>query len=138
MSLDIIRKNTSSPFHAQRSEVSQGGEGGAYESGGYVGQSYYNNDAANAAIESFSTTIGAALSARTKEDNNKSDVKQKQNLDSKSKKLTEKMSSSTTLEKAKKIEKRLGRIGERQQEIGNRIKEYSERIKIPKATINKT
>lgn len=61
MSLNLIRKNSNSPFHLARSIVPQ--EGGAYQNGGYNPNALYNNDAANEAIESFSKTIGAALSS---------------------------------------------------------------------------
>lgn len=62
MSLKLIKKNSSSPFHLQRSIVPQGDEDGAYSKGGYNPEAVYNNDAANEAMESFSKTIGAALS----------------------------------------------------------------------------
>lgn len=66
MSLGIIKKNLGSPFHLQRSIVNQGGEGGAYESGGYNPDSFYDNSPANALVESFGKVVGAALSARAK------------------------------------------------------------------------
>lgn len=64
MSLDIVKKNSSSPFHLQRSIVDQGGSGGAYESGGFNPDMVYNNDAANQAIESLGKVIGAAIYAK--------------------------------------------------------------------------
>lgn len=64
MSLDIVKKNSSSPFHLQRSIVDQGGSGGAYESGGFNPDMVYNNDAANSAIESLGKVIGAAIYAK--------------------------------------------------------------------------
>jgi len=67
MSLDLVRKNSSSPFQLQRSMVDQGGAGGAYESGGFNPDAVYNNDAANAAVESFGKIVGAALSAGIKD-----------------------------------------------------------------------
>jgi hypothetical protein len=67
MSLNLVKKNSSSPFQLQRSIVDQGGEGGAYESGGFNPDMVYNNDAANAAVESFGKVVGAALSARGKD-----------------------------------------------------------------------
>ena len=81
MALNLIRKNSSSPFHLQRSMVDQGGEGGAYESGGYNPDATYNNDAANAAIESFGKVVGAGLSSRTEEDKNKSNEKKAARLE---------------------------------------------------------
>jgi hypothetical protein len=67
MSLDLVRKNSGSPFHLQRSMVDQGGAGGAYESGGFDPNNVYNNDAANAAIMSFGKIVGAGLAAAGKE-----------------------------------------------------------------------
>lgn len=67
MSLDLVRKNSSSPFHLQRSIVDQGGAGGAYESGGFNPDMVYNNDAANAAIISFGKIVGAGLAAADKD-----------------------------------------------------------------------
>jgi hypothetical protein len=61
MNLKSIKNNTSSPFHLQRSIVSQ--EEGAYASGGYNPNAVYNNDAANAAVEGFGTILGAAIMA---------------------------------------------------------------------------
>lgn len=60
MSLGLIKKNSSSPFHLQRSIVPQ--TEGAYQDGGYNPKAVYNNDAANEAVVSFSKTVGAALS----------------------------------------------------------------------------
>jgi hypothetical protein len=67
MSLDIVKKNSSSPFQLQRSMVDQGGAGGAYESGGYNPEAVYNNDAANAAVESLGKVVGAAIYAKSQE-----------------------------------------------------------------------
>ena len=45
--MNIVKKNSSSPFKLQRSMVDQGGSGGAYETGGYNPEAVFNNDAAN-------------------------------------------------------------------------------------------
>lgn len=81
MSLDIVKKNISSPFHnerekfyLQRSIVDSRGEGGAYESGGFNPDMVYNNDAANEAIESLGKVIGAGLYAK---DEDKNKIKEK-------------------------------------------------------------
>jgi len=66
MSLKLIKNHTSSPFHLQRSIVPQGDEDGAYARGGFNPDALYNLDAANAAVESIGTTVGAALSSRSK------------------------------------------------------------------------
>jgi hypothetical protein len=77
MSLKLIKNNTSSPFHLQRSIVPQGDEDGAYARGGFNPDALYNLDAANAAVESIGTTVGAALSSRSK----KEDAKAEKNTD---------------------------------------------------------
>ena len=127
MSLNLVNRNTSSPFHLQRSMVDQGGEGGVYESGGYTGTSTYNNDAANAAIESFGTTIGAALSSRTPEDKNKVNIKAKERLEKKSDRLV----GEGKIDRAKKVSARVTKKE-------GLISKYEEekKKKIPTATIN--
>lgn len=64
MGIELVKKNSSSPFQLQRSIVNQSGAGGAYEDGGFNPKAVYNNDAANTAITSFGQTIGAALTAK--------------------------------------------------------------------------
>jgi hypothetical protein len=138
MSLNLVNRNTSSPFHLQRSIVDQGGEGGVYESGGYTGAADYNADAVNATLTSFAETVGNALSERSPEGNNKQDVKTKERLENRSKRLNEKKTSSTNEKKVARIEKRLTNIGERKQKVETRIKTFEEekKKKIPTATIN--
>ena len=126
MSLDVIKKNSSSPFYLQRSMVDQGGEGGAYESGGYTGQSEYGGGGIGQAIAGFGKTLGAALGSRTAADNNASDVKKKDRLDKRTVRLTEKMTSSKDPKQAARIENKLGNIGKKQQETSARIKAYNE------------
>ena len=106
--------------------VDQGGEGGAYESGGYTGQSTYGDSGISQAIAGFGKTLGAALGSRTAADNNASDVKKKKQLDKRSTRLTEKMTSSKDPKQAARIENRLGNIGEKKQKIETRIKAYNE------------
>jgi putative transposon-encoded protein len=126
MSFNIIKKNTGSPFYLQRSIVDQGGEGGAYESGGYTGGSSYNNDAANAAIESIGTTVGAALSSRTAGDKNKSNIKAKERLQKKSERLTKEGKTDRATKVTARAKKKEDLITEY---------EKSTKVKIPKATI---
>lgn len=110
--------------------VSQGGEGGAYEEGGYTGQSSYSDGGVAAAIAGMGQTLGAALGSRTPGDKNKEDLKKQKRLEGKVKDLKEKRSGNTSMEdvtgKNAKIDKRLERIGKRQENISGRIKEYNE------------
>jgi hypothetical protein len=61
MSLDIIRKNSGSPFKLQRSMVVGANEDNAYTQGGFNPDIVYNNDLANSAIASFGDVVGDAL-----------------------------------------------------------------------------
>lgn len=78
MSLNLVRKNTSSPFHLERSIVPQ--EEGAYARGGYNPDALYNNDSANAAVEGLGTIVGAALTARGQSEDEKEKEKDKPGL----------------------------------------------------------
>jgi hypothetical protein len=130
MSLGIINKNTSSPFMLRRSIVDQGGQGGAYESGGFNPDQGYSDGGAATAIAALGSTIGAGLSSRTAGDDNKDDMSTSKRLVKKSKRITEKISSSDTSEdKKKRLEKRLGNIGEKQIKVKSRINEYNEMVK---------
>ena len=136
MSFSIIRKNTGSPFHLQRSMVDQGGAGGAYESGGYTGESNYNNDAANAAIESIASTMGTALSSRTPDDKNKSNIKSKERLEKKSVRLKDK-ASKADYDKSTKLTNRAAKVDARVEKKKQSISKFEEekKKKIPTATI---
>lgn len=61
MSLGLVKKNSSSPFHLQRSMVAKANEEGSYAEGGFNPNAVYNNNAANAAIASFGDVVGDAL-----------------------------------------------------------------------------
>jgi hypothetical protein len=137
MSFSIIRKNTGSPFYLQRSMVDQGGEGGAYESGGYTGESTYNNDAANAVVESVTSTIGAALSSMTPDDKNKSNIKSQERLEKKSVRLKDK-ASKADYDKSTRLTNRAARVDARVENKKQSISKFEEEKKklIPKATIN--
>lgn len=133
MSFSIIKKNTGSPFRLQRSIVDQGGAGGAYESGGYTGESTYNNDAASAAVESIGTTIGAALASRTPGDKNKANVKAKERLEKKSVRLKDK-ASKADYDKSTKLTDRATKVDTKVEKKKDLIAEYekTKKIKIPK------
>ncbi len=117
MALNLVKKNSSSPFYLQRSMVSQGGEGGAYESGGYTGQSTYSDGGVAESIAGFGKVFGAALGSRTAADDNASDVKKKSRLERKDTRLTEKRKGQTGMEDVsnnisldKKIARNQGKI----------------------------
>lgn len=130
MSLGIINKNTSSPFMLRRSIVDQGGQGGAYESGGFNPDQGYSDGGTANAIAALGNTIGAGLSARTAGDENKDDLAASKRLDKKSKRISDKISSSDTSEdKKKRLEKRLGNVGERKVKVESRISDYNEMVK---------
>jgi hypothetical protein len=130
MSLGIINKNTSSPFMLRRSIVDQGGQGGAYESGGFNPEQGYSDGGAANAIAALGSTIGAGLAARTAGDKNKEDLSTSKRLDKKSKRINDKISSSDTSEdKKNRLEKRLDRVGKRQTKVSSRISEYNEMVK---------
>ena len=130
MSLGIINKNTSSPFMLRRSIVDQGGQGGAYESGGFNPEQGYSDGGAANAIAALGSTIGAGLAARTAGDKNKEDLSTSKRLDKKSKRIGDKISSSDTSEdKKKRLDKRLGNIGKKQRKVESRISEYNEMVK---------
>lgn len=127
MSLDLVRKNSSSPFHLQRSIVDQGGAGGAYEQGGFNPDMVYNNDAANQAVESFGKIVGAALGSRTASDNNDSNEAKVKRLQGKGTKLVEKSKNSAG-DKQVKIDKKIDKIASRIDNTNKEISKYKESI----------
>ena len=142
MSLNLIKGNSGSPFRLQRSIVDQGGEGGAYESGGYDPSNVYSDSGMSAAISSIGTLVGAAIGSRTAGDKNNEDLKKQKRLEVRTKKLKDEKAGNTDVKDTKRnarIDKRLERIGKRQENIGNRIKEYNEMEKPTlKSDIEKT
>lgn len=139
MSLNLIHKNTNSPFHLQRSMVDQGGSGDSYESGGYNPDTVYNNDAANAAIESFSKTVGAALSSRTKGDINRSNEKTVERKNKRVENIDAKLNKKDISENKKtRLENRKTRISKGITSTKEKISEYEKNRKLElKADINK-
>ena len=129
MSLNIVKKNSSSPFHLQRSIVDQGGSGGAYESGGFNPDTVYNNDAANAAVESLGKVIGAGLSSRTEGDKNKSNEKKAERLEKRGERVEDKKQKSLesgNLDRANRMQKRGERVESRLKETNKQIAAYKE------------
>jgi len=129
MALNLVKKNSSSPFHLQRSMVDQGGEGGAYESGGYTGQSTYSDGGVAESIAGFGKVFGAALGSRTAADDNASDVKRSERLGKKQERLHDKKlmnSDNDNLDNRARLEKREERVGIRKKAVDARISTYNE------------
>jgi hypothetical protein len=134
MSLNLIRQNSQSPFRLQRSIVDQGGEGGAYESGGFTGESQYNDGGA-AAISSFGNTIAAGLSSITPGDKNKMNEKKVTRLEKRSTKIEAKQKSATesgNTNRANRLKKRNTRVENR---LGNTKKEIEDYKKSKNLTL---
>lgn len=131
MSLNIIKRNSSSPFHLQRSIVSQSGEGGAYEEGGYNPELVYNDPGISAGVAAFGKVIGAGLSSLSDEDKNEIDKKKKVSLENREKKISDKMQTGDISDK--KIERlgnRLERVGDRKKATELRIDTYNNKNKL--------
>jgi len=129
MSLKIIRQNSSSPFHLQRSMVDQGGAGGAYESGGFTGESQYSDGGAAAAISSIGSSVAAGLNSITTADKNKMNEKKAARLEARSAKTEKKKELATAAgdtDKAARMEKRNTRVEGRLNETNKKIEEYKE------------
>ena len=132
MSIGLVRKNSNSPFHLQRSFVDQGGRGDSYESGGYNPNTIYSNGIIDSAIASIGDTVGSYLSSRTPGDINKSDIKKKQSLENRENRLADKrdkLNKPSDTFKASRLDKRLGRISERKNEVNSKIEKYNSLIK---------
>lgn len=127
MSLGLVRKNSSSPFQLQRSMVDQGGEGGAYESGGFDPNNTYSDNGAAGAIAGMGKIIGSSLASRTSADENKSDVDRKAKLERKKDILEAKKKHSTSEGNKKHYENRLNRVEGRIKEKTKSIDEYNKK-----------
>jgi len=129
MSLNLVRNNSSSPFRLQRSMVDQGGEGGAYESGGYTGQSEYSDGGISEAIASIGKVVGAGLSSRTAGDKNKSNEKKAERLEIRAKKTETKKQNaikSGDINKSDRMQKRGERVEGKLKQTTADIKKYNE------------
>lgn len=120
MSLNIIRKNSSSPFNQQRSMVNQSGEGGAYESGGFNPNNVHDSggEILNA-IVGFGSSIGAGLSSVTAEDRNEADKNKVSRLENRKKRI----------KGENQIDPRITRIDARIKKTNSRIDKYNEFVK---------
>jgi len=129
MSLNLVRNNSSSPFHLQRSMVDQGGEGNAYESGGYTGQGQYSDGGMGEAIATFGKVVGAGLSSRTAGDKNDANVKKEARLEKRSDRIEGKKDKATTAgntARATKLDERNKRVEARKEKTTAEIKKYNE------------
>lgn len=129
MNIGLVKKNSSSPFRLQRSIASQGGEGGAYESGGYDPNNVYNDNTLADTVSAIGNVVGAALSSRTSADINKSDVKKQVRQENRSNKIERKIEASNKLgdtSKASRLESRNKRVKSRLSETTSRINKYEE------------
>jgi len=129
MSLNLVKNNSNSPFRLQRSMVDQGGEGGAYESGGYTGKSEYTDGGMSDAIASFGKVVGAGLSSRTAEDKNKSDVKKEARLKTRAIKTESKKQNALEvgdISKSERMQKRGTRVEKKLKQTTADIKKYNE------------
>jgi len=125
MSLGLIKKNSSSPFHLQRSMVDQGGEGGAYESGGYNPNALYDDGGIAESIAGFGKVVGAALGSRTAADDNASDLKKQARLENKSKDLKDR-ASKADYDTSTRLTNRAANVDKRLAKTNARIETYNE------------
>lgn len=122
--MNIINKNTSSPFKLARSIVPQGE--GSYQTGGYDPDSSDNSGQIYAAsIEGMGKMVGAALGSITKTDLHKNDLSSKDRQEGRIKKLDEKSKKEGISEnKKQRVEKRKDRTEKRLSKTNERISKY--------------
>jgi len=129
MSINLVRNNSSSPFRLQRSMVDQGGAGGAYESGGYTGQSEYSDGGMGDAIASVGKVVGAAISSRTAGDKNDANLKKEARLEKRSDRIEGKKDKATTAgdtARATKLDDRNKKVEARKEKTTAEITKYNE------------
>lgn len=129
MSLNLVKSNSSSPFRLQRSMVDQGGEGGAYESGGYTGRSEYSDGGMADAIASIGKVVGAGIQSRTAGDENKSNEKKAERLEVRAKKTETKKQNalkSGDIDKADRMKARGERVEGRLKDTKSEITKYNQ------------
>jgi uncharacterized protein (DUF2235 family) len=125
MSLNIVKKNSSSPFLLQRSMVNQGGEGGVYEEGGYNPNTVYSDSGISEGISGFGDTMSKVIASRTAEDENNSNITKKKRLENRKSRLTK--AKDTSSEKRDiRIDARLAKIKTKTEKTEASIKKYSE------------
>lgn len=129
MSLNLVKSNSSSPFRLQRSMVDQGGAGGAYESGGYTGESQYSDGGMSEAVAGLGKVVGAALGSRTASDKNDANVKKEARLEKRSDRIEKRKDKATTAgdtDKATRLGKRNTNVEARKEKTTAEIKKYNE------------
>ena len=129
MSLNLVKNNSSSPFRLQRSMVDQGGEGGAYESGGYTGQSQHLDNGMADAIAGIGKVIGAGLSSRTAGDKNDANVKKEARLKIRATKTETKKQNALSvgdISESERMQKRGTRVENKLKQTTADIKKYNE------------
>jgi hypothetical protein len=129
MSLKLVKQTVRSPFQLQRSMVDQGGAGGAYESGGFTGESQYSDGGAAAAISSVGASIAAGINSITPGDKNKMNEKKAARLEvrsAKTEKKKELAEAAGNTSKAARMEKRNTRVEGRLNETNKKIEEYKQ------------
>jgi hypothetical protein len=130
MSLDIIKRNSGSPFHLQRSIVAQGDENGAYSQGGYDPENVYSNSGIAAGISAFGKTVEAGLGAITDSDRNAMDVKKKARLEKRETKISDKINQEGISDKkSERLTNRLSRVDKRKEASQSRIDDYNKKRK---------
>ena len=129
MSLNLVKNNSSSPFRLQRSMVDQGGEGGAYESGGYTGKSQHLDNGMADAIAGIGKVVGAGLSSRTAGDKNDANVKKEARLKIRATKTETKKQNALSvgdISKSERMQKRGTRVENKLKQTTADIKKYNE------------
>lgn len=126
MSLKLVKQSLNSPFQLQRSMVDQGG---AYESGGFSGQSQFSDGGAAAAISSIGSSVAAGINSITPGDKNKMNEKKAARLEVRSAKTEKKKELATATgntSKTTRMEDRNKRVEGRLSDTNKKIKEYKE------------
>lgn len=127
MNTRLIKKNTSSPFRQQRSMVNQGGEGGAYEQGGFNPDIVYSDNGISDGIAGFGKIVGAGLLSRTAGDVNDENERKVERLEKRNKRIDSKMSTADDNKKSR-LEKRKTNINSRIDKTKKEIKEYEDSL----------
>lgn len=127
MPLNIVKRNSSSPFLLQRSIVEQ--EEGSYGQGGFNQSETYNEGGISQAIAGMGQIVGAGIASITEGDINSQNVSKSGSLEKRKNRLTEKRKSQTSMDKViknKRLDDRIQNIDNKKKKIDIKIKEYSE------------